>query len=93
MLKRVVNISYEVALPTRMKIYPVIHVSNLRPYHQDAEDLQQNVVIRLIINLNRQKDKDVEGILTERETKDRRLTRRIHEYLVKWTDLPVENNS
>ncbi|KAA0051292.1 reverse transcriptase [Cucumis melo var. makuwa] len=38
-LKKVGNTSYRVALPTWMKIYPVIHVSNLKPYHQDTEDL------------------------------------------------------
>ncbi|KAL0554721.1 hypothetical protein IC582_008649 [Cucumis melo] len=38
-LKKVGNTSYRVALPTWMKIYPVIHVSNLKPYYQDTEDL------------------------------------------------------
>ena len=31
-LKKVGNTSYKVALPTWMKINPVIHVSNLKPY-------------------------------------------------------------
>ena len=38
-LKKVGNTSYKVALPTWMKIHPVIYVSNLKPYHQDTEDL------------------------------------------------------
>ncbi|KAA0041499.1 reverse transcriptase [Cucumis melo var. makuwa] len=32
-----------VALSTWMKIYPVIHLTNLKSYHQDTEDLQQNI--------------------------------------------------
>ncbi|TYK28654.1 reverse transcriptase [Cucumis melo var. makuwa] len=67
-LKKVGNTSYRVVLPTWMKIYPVIHVSNLKPYHQDTEDLQRNIVTRPIIDLSQKEDKDVEEILTERET-------------------------
>ncbi|KAA0062024.1 reverse transcriptase [Cucumis melo var. makuwa] len=65
-LKKVGNTSYKVALPISMKIYPVIHVSNLKPHHQDTEDLQQNVVTHPIINLSHKEDKDVEEMLVER---------------------------
>ncbi|KAA0053608.1 reverse transcriptase [Cucumis melo var. makuwa] len=82
-----------VALPTWMKIYPVIHVSNLKPYHQDAEDLQRNIVTRPIIDLSQKEDKDVKEILVEQVRRGRRPTRRIHEYLVKWKNLPVEETS
>ncbi|TYK01231.1 reverse transcriptase [Cucumis melo var. makuwa] len=54
-----------VALPTWMKIYPVIH----------------------------KEDKDVEEILAERVRRGRRPARRIHEYLVKWKNLSVEETS
>ncbi|KAA0057858.1 reverse transcriptase [Cucumis melo var. makuwa] len=92
-LKKVGNTSYRVVLPTWMKIYPVIHVSNLKPYHQDTEDLQRNIVTRPIIDLSQKEDKDVEEILAERVRRGRRPTRRIHEYLVKWKNLPVEETS
>ncbi|KAA0063945.1 reverse transcriptase [Cucumis melo var. makuwa] len=92
-LKKVGNTSYRVALPTWMKIYPVIHVSNLKPYHQDTEDLQRNIVTRPIIDLSQKEDKDVEEILAERVRRGRRPARRIHEYLVKWKNLPVEETS
>ena len=82
MLQKVGNISYKVELPTWMKIYPVIHVSNLKPYHQDLEDMQQNVILRPIINLSQKEGKDVEEILAERVRKGQRTTKRIHEYLV-----------
>ena len=92
-LKKVGNTSYRVALPTWMKIYPVIHVSNLKPYHQDTEDLQRNVITCPIIDLSQKKDKDVEEILAGRVRRGRRPTRRIHEYLVKWKNLYVEETS
>ncbi|KAA0032953.1 reverse transcriptase [Cucumis melo var. makuwa] len=92
-LKNVGNTSYRVALPIWMKIYPVIHVSNLKLYHQDTEDLQQNIVTRPIIDLSQKKDKDVEEILVERVRRGRRPTQRIHEYLVKWKNLYVEETS
>ena len=39
-LKKIGATSYRVALPTWMKIHPVIHVSNLKPYHPDPDDDQ-----------------------------------------------------
>ncbi|TYK01362.1 reverse transcriptase [Cucumis melo var. makuwa] len=92
-LKKVGNTSYRVVLPTWMKIYPVIHVSNLKPYRQDTKDLQRNIVTRPIIDLSQKEDKDVEEILAERVRRGRRPARRIHEYLVKWKNLPVEETS
>ena len=94
-LKKVGNTSYRVALPTWMKIHPVVHVSNLKPCHQDPDDMQRNVIVivRPTIDLSQKEDKDVEEILAERVRKGRRPTRRIHEYLVKWKNLPVEESS
>ena len=92
-LKKVGNTSYKVALPTWMKIHPVIHVSNLKPYYQDPDDMQRNAIARPAINLSQKESKEVEEILAERVRKGRRPTRRIHEYLVKWKNLPVEETS
>ncbi|KAA0066949.1 hypothetical protein E5676_scaffold595G00530 [Cucumis melo var. makuwa] len=46
-----------------------------------------------IIDLSQKEDKDVEEILAERVRRGRRPTRRIHEYLVKWKNLLVEETS
>ena len=92
-LKKVGNTSYKVALPTWMKIHPVIHVSNLKPYYQDPDDMQRNAIARPAINLSQKESKEVEEILAERVRMGRRPTRRIHEYLVKWKNLPVEETS
>ncbi|TYK01760.1 reverse transcriptase [Cucumis melo var. makuwa] len=42
---------------------------------------------------DQKEDKDVEEILVERVRRGRRLARRIHEYLVKWKNLPVEETN
>ena len=64
-LKRARNTSYRVALPTWMKIHPVIRVSNLKPFHQDPKDMQHNVIVRPTIDLSHKEDKDVEEILVD----------------------------
>ncbi|KAA0065924.1 reverse transcriptase [Cucumis melo var. makuwa] len=50
-LKKIQNTSYRVVLPAWMKIYPVVHVSNLRPYHHDPDDKQCNDCVRPSIDL------------------------------------------
>ena len=76
-----------------MEIHLVIHVSNLKPYHWDAIDMQRNFIARPTINLSQKEDKNVEEILAEWIRKGQRPTRRIHKYLVKWKNLPVEETS
>ena len=92
-LKKVENTSYRVALPTWMKIHPIIHASNLKSCHSDPDDMQRNVTVRPTIDLSQKEDKEVEEILAERVRKGRRPTRRIHDYLVKWKNLHVEETS
>ena len=92
-LKSVGSTSYRVGLPTWMKIHPVIHVSNLKLCHQDPDDLQRNVIVRPTIDPSQKEDKEVEEILVERVRKSRIPTRRIHEYMVKWKNLHVEETS
>ncbi|KAA0066511.1 reverse transcriptase [Cucumis melo var. makuwa] len=66
----------------------------VRKYEGPVEVLKKrNIVTRPIIDLSQKEDKDVEEILAERVRRGRRPARRIHEYLVKWKNLPVEETS
>ena len=92
-LKNIGNASYRVALPAWMKIHAVIHVSNLKPYHQDLNNKPRNISVRPYIYLKHKEDKEVEKIFTDRIRKGRRPTRRIYEFLVKWKNLLMEETS
>lgn len=67
-LKRIGNASYKVA-QAWMKIHQVIHVSNLKPYHQDPNDKHRNNIVRPSIDLKPKKDTKVEEIFAERVRK------------------------
>lgn len=58
-----------------MKIQPVIHMSNLKPYHPDKEDNNWNNVMRPVINLKQKDVKEVEEILADKTRKNRKPTR------------------
>ena len=76
-LKKIGATSYRVALPTWMKIYPVSHVSNLKPYHPNPNDDQRNVITRPSIDLKQRDNKEIEEILADRVRKIGRPIRTI----------------
>ena len=76
-----------------MKIHPVIHVSNLKPYHPDPDDDHRNTTTRPSIDLKQKETKEVEEILADRVRKIGRPVRTIREFLVKWKNLPTEETS
>ena len=41
-MKRVGVVAYKLKLPERLQINPTIHVSFLKPYHGDEQDLTRN---------------------------------------------------
>ena len=79
-LKKIGATSYKVALPTWMKIHPVIHVSNLKSYHPDPNDDQRNATTIRSIDLKTKNIKEVEAILTDRVRKVGRPVQRIREF-------------
>ena len=76
-----------------MKICPIIHVSNLKPYHPNPHDDRRNTVICPGIDLKHKGEKEVEEIIADRVKNVRRPTRRVYEFLVKWKNLLVEEIS
>ena len=77
-LKKAGRASYKIDIPTWMKIHPMIHVSNIKPYH---EYLAQNKPTRRPVRANQWSSKEPKEILAKKEvvvSGQRRM-----EYLVK----------
>ena len=47
-VKRVSTIAYNLKLHERLQIHPTIHVSFLKPYHGDEQDLVRNEARRAL---------------------------------------------
>ncbi|TYJ98402.1 uncharacterized protein E5676_scaffold232G001530 [Cucumis melo var. makuwa] len=58
-----------------------------------AADPRRNNVVRLSINLKQEEDREVKEVLADRVRTNRRPTREIHKFLVKWKNTLVEATS
>ena len=94
-ISKIGRASYKIDPPAWMKVHPVFHVSNLRPYHPDTEDPARNQPKRAEIpESTRTKNKNprqIEEILADRIVTANRKRRR--EFLVKWKGLAEEETS
>ena len=85
-LGNVDKVSYRVKLPPRLKIYPVFHVSYLKPYHENKDDPSRGLSKRAPT-----------AVVTSYVLVDRVIRRRgvppDMEYLVKWKGLPESEAS
>ncbi|KAE8696991.1 cytochrome P450 78A7-like [Hibiscus syriacus] len=91
-LKRVGTMAYRLELPPTIKAHHVFHVSFLKPYHQDKEELDRGKSHRAPVGVKVSYEKKVEDIHTERAV-HRVGHRRRHEYLVQWKGLPESEGS
>ena len=85
-LGRVDKVSYKVELPPRLKIHPVFHVSNLKPYHEDKEDPDRGISTRAPTTVVTSYDKEVDYIIADQVLRKNNF-QRYKEYLVKWKGL------
>ena len=91
-LGRVGKVSYKVELPPRLKIHPVFHVSNLKPYHEDKEDPGRGISTRAPTVVVTSYDKEVDYIMADRVLRKKNF-QPYKEYLVKWKGLPESEAS
>ena len=91
-LGRVGKVSYKVELPPRLKIHLVFHVSNLKPYHEDKEDLGRGISKRAPTVVVTSYDKEVDYIMEYRVMRKNNF-QPCTEYLVKWKGLPESEAS
>lgn len=80
-----------VALPTWMKIYIVIHVSNLKPYLNNIQS--RNIIAKPRIDLKQKENKEAKVILAKKVRKVRRSVQNVRELFVKWKNLPTEETN
>lgn len=66
-MKKVGKVSYKVQLSYKLKIYLFFHVSLLKPYHEDMEDMTYEGLIRASIIIVTSFENEVECMLAERK--------------------------
>ncbi|BBN67554.1 hypothetical protein Prudu_111S000300 [Prunus dulcis] len=66
-IRSVGRAAYRVELPPRLKIHPVFHVSNLKPYHADPEEPSRGESQRAPPLMVTSFDKEVECVMAKRE--------------------------
>ena len=83
-VKRVDAIDYKLKLPERLQSHPTVHVSFLKPYHGDEQNLARNEARHVPPIVMVQFDREVDKILNKKVTGYRKGGNMITYYLVKW---------
>ncbi|OMO75693.1 reverse transcriptase [Corchorus capsularis] len=87
-IARVGKSSYKIKPPSWMKVHPVFHVCNLKPFHADPNDPSHSKATRTAISMKPPSQCRVEEIVADRTSIVRRKP--TLEYLVKWEGLGPE---
>ncbi|CAL8154061.1 unnamed protein product [Prunus armeniaca] len=86
-IRSVGRAAYRVELPPRLKIHPVFHMSNLKPYHADPEEPSRGESQQALPLMVTSFDKEVECIMAKREVRLKGVPR-YFDYFIKWKGLP-----
>ena len=82
-IKRVGKVTYKLQLPSTIKVHPVFHVGQLKPYSRDVEDPSREETTRLTTSIREVHDLEVDSTLSDRAVR-RDSQPPIRELLVKW---------
>ncbi|KAL3535721.1 hypothetical protein ACH5RR_004182 [Cinchona calisaya] len=91
-LRRVGKVAYKVEFPPKLKLHTVFHMSLLKPYHGDEEDLNRELSQRAPMGAKISYDREVDCILKVREVR-KRYCKPMIEYKVRWKGLPNSKDS
>jgi hypothetical protein len=81
-IDKIGKVAYKLKLPEHMRVHNVFHVSQLRPYHQDAEDSSRNIPTRGPAFVKDRPGLEVEEVIAVRERGYG--NRKWKEFLVHW---------
>ncbi|KAE8723330.1 hypothetical protein F3Y22_tig00012523pilonHSYRG00181 [Hibiscus syriacus] len=79
--------AYKLDLPQTIRAHPVLHVSLLKSFHPDKDDLDQSISHRAPVGIKASYKREVKVIQSERAN-HRVGHKPRHEYLVQWNGLP-----
>jgi transposase InsO family protein len=82
-------VAVELDLPQSIKLHPVVHVSQMKPWQVDARWGDRNAPPPPIIDAQGEESYLVESILKHRVVRQGKSRRQTLQYLVKWLGYPV----
>ncbi|XP_070050450.1 uncharacterized protein [Nicotiana tomentosiformis] len=77
------KISYKLDMPSYLKIYPVLHASMLKPYHEDKDNPSRGQSSRAPMTITLSHDREIEAIM-DYQARQKQGQRSTAMFLVHW---------